>query len=678
MSHFVKLISMICIFSMLLCCLASCGDGSSDTHAIPTEPSAAEKVHVTVSETENGVMTVSKRGEVAEGTEITVRVIPDDGYKAETLTVNGADILSELDGDTYVFEATEDTVLAATFSARSCAVTGSVTTFDGDYGNVSVTLISAENIGYKATVDAVTGTYRAEVPVGTYTVKAQRTYFNDRLENDVMIVSDKALPSISLDTRSMGDSPLGGKATVNDSKTAVGAFTESCGSYVSPLTSGISVTYFEGFRAEKYILQVDVGAVAADTSQFGSPMPCVVIAQDFSKTSCVYFDITSGKCGLALFSGTSLTKDSATYPFDAEAMKAGYVTVTVVRDGGSVDIYLDGTKVISTTNSYYLTTSAADAGYLASQVVAEYANAVLTTDLSHLDPLLQAAKKTDASSEASRDVDVIIIAGQSNCTGHTSIAYLKQKYPALYDQYKNGFENVYINYVANSYQSYRFTNVRFGQGYVPNHQSNCRFGPEIGMAAYLSETYPDREFYIIKCGFSATGLYEKWASPSATVKGEAKEKFAAFEQYLTDSLEMLKDNGLNPKVLSFCWMQGENDAQAKWVPFYEGYEKALVEDVREILGSVRKGPTVAFVDARISSEKKDSGEYVWTEQERINAAKAAVRDSLPQYNFLFDPQAYGLTCKTESNDNDGYAHYDSESCIRLGRLFAEFSLMLDG
>lgn len=678
MKKFNRLTALILLVLMVLSVLVSCGETN---HAIPEEPAKqAKKASVIIEETDHGMITATKSGKVLLDDEVAVRLIPDEGYKVESFEVNGEDVTEDLIGDTYTFFVSGKTVISATFEADYCAVTGSVRTEGGKMTGLTVTLTSASGETYRATANATSGTYTAKVLPGTYTVTAVCNEYEEAQVGQMTVISDRTLDPVLLGSRLMGDSPLeNGKATVDDAKTGVGAFTCAAGKYVSTLNSGVSTTYFKNFKASRYILQVDVGAAAADLNQFGSPMPGVILAQNDSLSTCLYFDLVKGKCGLAkVKTDNSLSKDPVTYDFDADAMKAGYITVTAVCDVTNLTVYLNGQELFTQTGTDYLNGKQSDAGYLASQVVAEYADPVLTEDMGQLSALLRTAQEKHEPPTTRREVDVIVIAGQSNCAGHTSLAYLKQKYPDLYAKYAGGFDNVYINYVANSHASFRFTNVRFGQGYVPNGQSNCRYGPEIGMAAYLSETYPDREFYIIKCGFSATGLYEKWASPSATVKGEAKEKFVAFEQHLNNSLEMLRSQGLDPRVLSFCWMQGENDAQAKWLAFYEGYEKALIEDVREMLQPISKGPTIAFVDAQISSEKKVDGTYVWTEQEGINGAKAAVRDTLPQYNFLFDPQAYGLTGKTESNDNDGFAHYDSKDCIELGKLFARFSMNLDG
>ena len=93
------------------------------------------------------------------------------------------------------------------------------------------------------------------------------------------------------------------------------------------------------------------------------------------------------------------------------------------------------------------------------------------------------------------EATVIILAGQSNASGASLDEYLKKNVTAeQYAEYENGYNNVYINYVAGLKRSDGFVKCGVNQGEL----DGC-FGPELGIADKLNEAYPDRTFFIIKC-----------------------------------------------------------------------------------------------------------------------------------------------------------------------------------
>ena len=110
-----------------------------------------------------------------------------------------------------------------------------------------------------------------------------------------------------------------------------------------------------------------------------------------------------------------------------------------------------------------------------------------------------------------RIATVILLGGQSNASGCSRDDYLKKYVSAeKYEQYQNGFDNVYINYVSGPKTSNGFVKCGSLQGEL----DGC-FGPELGIADKLNEMYPDETFYIIKCAWGGSNLCAQWLSPSS-------------------------------------------------------------------------------------------------------------------------------------------------------------------
>lgn len=265
---------------------------------------------------------------------------------------------------------------------------------------------------------------------------------------------------------------------------------------------------------------------------------------------------------------------------------------------------------------------------------------------------------------------VILLGGQSNATGASYGSFLKQKVsPEQYEEYVNGYSNVKILYSSGTLseglpsvrnKNNEFVDVKLGQGI-----SASAFGPELGLAAYLSKTYPDETFYIIKYAIGGSGLYAHW-NPEDEEKSSC---LTAFKETVDHGLELLEDQGLDPRIMAFVWMQGESDAST----FYRAHEyyrlqKTLVEDIRSEYGFYEAFEGIAFVDATIT----DLG--VWASFFLVNECKLKYAEE-SSINFCVDTNKHGLTTLEENNDN---AHYDSTSMILLGELFgAEISKHLN-
>lgn len=272
---------------------------------------------------------------------------------------------------------------------------------------------------------------------------------------------------------------------------------------------------------------------------------------------------------------------------------------------------------------------------------------------------------------------IIILAGQSNAVGVGHIQYL----PKYYDQktleeFENGYEKILINYYSHGNWSNGFVKT----DYSATDNVNT-FGPEIGLAKKLKETNPDEEYFIVKCAVGGVNLYRDFLSPSSGAPAYCEEHKKATKcwremnpliegwcyyelvRILRESISLLKEKGYEPKISALCWMQGESDAVDTFkedaVREYVLRFNNMVADLRTELDGYFEDFTV--VDAGIAEE--------WVRHNELNACKKA--NAQEQGWVYLDTVGAGLTTRLEPTENPDIAHYDSQSLVRLGEMFAE-------
>lgn len=272
-------------------------------------------------------------------------------------------------------------------------------------------------------------------------------------------------------------------------------------------------------------------------------------------------------------------------------------------------------------------------------------------------------EETETEEERDNVAKVILLAGQSNATGATVGSYLSEYVtPEKYQELLDGYSNVKILYSSGTIsggnlsipnKSVTFVDVKMGQGI-----SSTRFGPELGLAEYLSENYPDETFYIIKYAIGSSGLRAHW-NPLDESKAICLNEFDDLVYQGLVELEMM---GLTPEIVGFLWMQGESDASsANGAYQYYTYQDELVKLIRENYAFYESDGGIAFIDAGVSEEGMWSTAYLVNEMKRRYAL-------VSELNEYIDTNKEGLTCLQENNDN---AHYDSWSMLRLGQMYGE-------
>ena len=266
-------------------------------------------------------------------------------------------------------------------------------------------------------------------------------------------------------------------------------------------------------------------------------------------------------------------------------------------------------------------------------------------------------------------VDVVIISGQSNAVGCTHSEYVFEsmgqekgrEYANGYPEIQIAFESWTVGWSAeipfelqNESARSDFVQVELGQG-----NGIMTFGPEIGIAEATHEKHANKLF-LIKYACGASNLRDHWAHRDSPM-------YQPFIDYVIHQMNNLKGKGYNPTIKAFCWMQGEGDSyEPKYYDYYQDNLREFVGNVRDDLRKFAdEKKDIPFIDAGISKAS------VWPHPEKVNEAKVLFsRES--ENNFYIDTIAAGLHTNREPEGNEvDLAHYDSESQIQLGHLFAE-------
>ena len=277
--------------------------------------------------------------------------------------------------------------------------------------------------------------------------------------------------------------------------------------------------------------------------------------------------------------------------------------------------------------------------------------------------------------------EIIILAGQSNAVGVGHTKYLKDHFDApIIKKFYNGYDSVLINYYSHAKKS---------DGFVPV-TVNCTevakdtLGPEVGIAKYLFDHYPDRKFYIVKFAVGGVNLNYDWLSQSSgapysnnasvnevpnllesLAKGQRPSAgwcYNGLKDLLHQSIDLLEKQGLDPKIKAFFWMQGESDACEKQhvIEYIRRYDNLLSDLNLEFKDYF---DNCVYVDAGISN--------TWQFYDQMNKQKAAYAKD-KGYKFI-DTIANGLTTTREPIECPDVAHYDCDSTVKLGELFAKYS-----
>ena len=285
-----------------------------------------------------------------------------------------------------------------------------------------------------------------------------------------------------------------------------------------------------------------------------------------------------------------------------------------------------------------------------------------------LSPMLFSLAGCNTKTTSKTPVDVVIISGQSNGVGCTWSNEIPNSMGMdKFDEYYKGYPEIQIAYncwtkdwpatgitfyLQNAPIRKNFTDVKLGQG-----NGKHSFGPEIGIAEATHEKYANKLF-LIKFACGGSNLKDDWLKENSPMYGK-------FIDYVKLQMSNLNDMGYKPTIKAFCWMQGEGDS-------YDGYYQSYQDNLRTFVGNVRNElrdlsgeKEFAFIDAGINNNKER-----WQYWKEVNDAKMAFAEE-SENNFYIDTIGAGMHTDQEPALNVDKDHYDSESEVLLGHLFAE-------
>ena len=247
---------------------------------------------------------------------------------------------------------------------------------------------------------------------------------------------------------------------------------------------------------------------------------------------------------------------------------------------------------------------------------------------------------------------VILLGGQSNAAGASYVPKLANTVAREdLERYNRGYDNVYIYTALPDFTNNGFVKCRLGV----LSKNSATFGPELGLADYLARTYPNETFYIVKSAIGGTNLSVDW-----NVGGSA---YTLFDNHVTNALEALEAQGLEPEIFAMLWMQGESDADvmSQRTKDYVTRFDDLIKRIETKYADYMAEGGMAIVDSAICEQT------VWQYAAIINQMKEQYAATSQNYYFL-DSNAAGIDTWDEMGDP---MHYDSDDMIELGELFGQ-------
>lgn len=282
-------------------------------------------------------------------------------------------------------------------------------------------------------------------------------------------------------------------------------------------------------------------------------------------------------------------------------------------------------------------------------------NSSPSIDESSINEVSSSSEETSSSEIEKEKISVILLAGQSNMVGTTSWEYLVDD--ENYDEYRMGYSDILIAYGGIC----RFRPVKLTIG----GQNPSMFGPEIGMASELSYNFYNDKVVFIKYAVGGTRINPADINVSWTPPIDGNKPgglYTIFTNFVHKALEKLSTK-YEVSLDAMCWMQGESDCDTvamanKYEYYLENFVSSLREEFKEY------NSNFAFIDAYISQFWGSGSLY-----KIVNKAKYNL--SLKDNNhYIIDTIENGLTYNKEPLLSPDFFHYDSQSEILLGRLFA--------
>lgn len=280
--------------------------------------------------------------------------------------------------------------------------------------------------------------------------------------------------------------------------------------------------------------------------------------------------------------------------------------------------------------------------------------------------VLAGFKRVFATDQKATDINLIVVAGQSNCQGFDTLAEDLVPMPMdkdilfMFDthgepKYDNGFHN------SSSYG--QWTTLRTQPNGVPSVKNGAidsytfrtktgGFGPEISIARSLSNQGMTN-LAVLKFAFASSGFAGKHWNPG-------DELNTAFMSRYDQAVKKLQDQGYRVHTKAVFWHQGESDENNS------NYPKQFMVFVNDIRRKW-KNPNLPFITAvSTPSYWRWTGEI--TDRERkernkgVGAVHAAIAESNQHIHYVDDRGCQRSTI---------CGHYSSQGTLDLGSRMAK-------
>lgn len=186
-------------------------------------------------------------------------------------------------------------------------------------------------------------------------------------------------------------------------------------------------------------------------------------------------------------------------------------------------------------------------------------------------------------------------------------------------------------------------------------QTEGGFGPEIGFAREMMARRPDRRLAMLKAAFSGTGIAKDWDHES---EGDAGSCYRALLAEFKLAGEKAKAAGVTLKPRAFLWVQGESDATPNDAPKYAERLTNMITALRRDLGAPDLKALLA-VNTKFGGGKNSHMPAIVEAQKAVDAA---------------DPLAVYVDTAAATIANT--FHYDAAGTLEVGKWFAEAYLKL--
>ena len=318
----------------------------------------------------------------------------------------------------------------------------------------------------------------------------------------------------------------------------------------------------------------------------------------------------------------------------------------------------------------------------------EYVSTADSLEAGNKDVLFGERNQLDIELDDKGEIDVWLIAGQSNAVGYANDTAVYNT-TANDPRFGQGFDNVlYYGYGERWISS--FTPTKFGMG---NGKANS--GAEIGIAKALADT--GRMNAIIKYAQGGTAIapdanssytknYGTWTPPTyisdngvVTSGTNIGKLYTNYIDTVSKGIDQLRAMGYTPVIKGMWWMQGCAECYNDFSYNYEELLCDLISDSRRDIGNImgENLSDMPVVFGKIALNKSISGvpemyEDANSHYNRVVAAQRAVASKVNK-TYLVD---------AESNFS-GFAqidtwHYDTATQVYIGKSFVDAVNLLNG